>query len=294
MTDHPGRVIDGVDFYWGANAGQKRKALAKNDAPHVMTSYITQSNQPLPNKHNPHPYTLWWDCGGSPHGFLQGRLSETGDYVTSDAEYLQHVIDADEDQYVERSLFSLRDYPCETSILSKHGRTVREHQDMTTDRHRSLLNLYDDRATAVEPVSVVQGWHVDDYLRHLDELRDAGCLTDYVAVGSVCAREDVYEVGRILVAVADAVPDSVDVHAFGIKGDALQFREVVDAVTSADSAAYDVGMSTVPSMRADGQSYTWHDAVNAWSSWRTRLAHKMGTETLGDASTRQLTAEDFA
>lgn len=284
MSDHPGRVIDAVDFYWGANGGQSRKALALNDAPHIMVNYTTQSNQPLPSKHNPRPYTLWWDCGGSPASFLRGQLSG-GDYVTSDAEYIDHVVDADDADAVRHSMYTLRDYPCEPEILKAHGRSIEDHQRMTTERARSLLAIHEDRGVDATPVTAIQGWTEEDYVRHIDALRDAEVMTDYVGIGSVCAREDKAEVARIILRVREELPSRIDIHAFGIKGDALRYAEVADALTSADSDAYDYAMSRIPSLRADGESYRWTDAVNVWSTWRGNLAQKIGTEEFTDAST---------
>lgn len=209
-------------FFFGAASGSSRKALRKLEEPNVMLNYATKMNEPWDGIKR-----LFIDSGG--YSFMKGK----GEYSTSDAAYLD---------FIERhapTQFALRDYPCEPDVLDTHGRSVGEHQRMTTERHVSLLDALSDREIAADPIAVVQGWHRDDYVAHVDALRDRGALTDYVGIGSVCRRNQDAEIREIVHAVADALPTGTDIHAFGVKGSVLRFPDVRARLTSADSQSYE-------------------------------------------------------
>lgn len=289
--------IPSVDFYDGAASGQQRKALSKISPPFVMISYATRNNRPLPfTRWLEQDYDLWWDCGGAPKTFLNGDMAETGDYLTSDEAYIDHVESYIDAEGVGETLYALRDYPTMPDVLDLHGRTVEDHQRMTTERHRSLLDLHEKRDLDATPVATVQGWYVEDYLRHIDQLDDAGILdrVEYVSVGSVCARKDVKMAGNIIVNVRDTLPDRLKLHAFGVKGDVLQYEEVVEAIDSADSNAYDAPQSQGIVDRTPDQSYTYLETMRCYLNWRKALAEVAGTERLSTASIPEQQTLEFA
>jgi len=184
-------------FYFGAASGSSRKALRQLEEPNVMLNYATKMNEPWDGIER-----LFIDSGG--YSFVKGK----GEYDTDDATYLDFIgAHAPE-------LFALRDYPCEPDVLAEHGRRVEDHQQRTLRRHRSLLDLLEDRDLPGTPLAVLQGWSIDDYLRCIDLFRDHGVLTDYVGIGSVCRRNQEAEIRRIIVAVRDALPPRVRLHAF--------------------------------------------------------------------------------
>lgn len=289
--------IAGIDFYDGAASGQQRKALNKLSPSHVMISYATQNNRPLPFPEQlDQEYVLWWDCGAAPQTFLEGRLAETGDYPTTDEAYLDHIeqyLDADG---VARTRYTLRDYPVEPKVLARHGRTIEEHQTMTIERHRSLLDLHGDRGLDAEPVATLQGWYTEDYLRHLDQFADAGILdrVDYISIGSVCARKNDKQVANIILRVREALPSRLKLHAFGVKKDVLRFVEVLEAVDSADSNAYDTAESRGLSGRTPDEPYTYRDTMRAYLNWRADLAESAGSERLSAASIPEQQTLDVA
>lgn len=211
-------------FFFGAASGSARKALRRLEEPNVMINYATELNQPWNDISN-----LFIDSGG--YSFMLGK----GEYETTDAAYLEYITEHNPE------IFALRDYPCEPEVLKQHNRTVADHQQMTIDRHRNLLNLYDDRNLNSKPYSVLQGWGVDDYIDHINQMIDAGTLTDAVGIGSVCGREKKDEIQEIITTVAETLPNSVrNLHAFGIKETVLEYPSVREALTSADSQAYDL------------------------------------------------------
>lgn len=218
-------------FYYGAASGSSRKALRKAEESHVMVSYATQNNGRI-GAEGVH----FTDCGGAPDSFTDGDMAETGDYVTPDEDYIAYVDDVDAD------LWTLRDYPCEETVLDQHDRTVADHQRMTTERHRSLLDLAEDRGIDGQPVAVLQGKDPADYVEHFDQLREAGALTDYVGIGSVCRRHAADDIQDIVLQVREALPSRYRLHAFGVKLPVLGKPGVLDALASADSCAYDYGL----------------------------------------------------
>lgn len=245
-------------FFYGCASGSSRKALRKMEEENVMVSHATRNNGHLGTEHR-----HFTDCGGSPDSFLNGRFSQTGDYVSSDTAYLNYIEDQNSD------LWSLRDYPCEPHVLEKHGRSVREHQLMGLDRARSLLDLAQDRHIQGQPVSVVQGWTIEDYLIHIDLLAEHGCLTDYVGIGSICREHDLERVHSIILTVRDALPARHKLHAFGVKLPVLERQGVLDALDSADSCAYDYGLM-MESIYGD-ETYSWKPVVHAYLDFKRSI-----------------------
>lgn len=258
-----------IDLYYGAASGQQRSALRRLDPEGVMISHATQNNEPWDGD-----YDLFIDCGGFHH-----MVNGTGEYSDSHDDYLEYI------ERVEPDLFALRDYPCEPELLTELGRSVEDHQWRTTSAHADLILELEDYDIDAEPVAVVQGWTLDDYERHLDSLRENGILdhVDTVAIGSVCRRGYDTEIATIVTRMRDLLPDDYDLHAFGVKGSVLRFEEVVEALDSVDSAAYDWAESRVPVER-DTASFTWRDSARAYLNWRHQLKAQIGTERLHGGS----------
>lgn len=264
-----------VKMYYGAASGQQRAALRRLDPEGVMISHATANNKPWDGDHD-----TFVDCGGYHH-----MMNGSGEYADSDTAYLEYLLKH------RPHLYALRDYPCEPDLLETLGRTVADQQERSLDNHISLWNQVSGHKLADSAVSVVQGWTRAQYLEHLDALADHGCLTDHVAIGSVCRRGYDEDIAEVVLAVRDALPQGATLHAFGVKGSVLRFREVVRALDSVDSAAYDYCESRVPSSRADGESFTWRDSARAYLNWRHDLMSTMGTESLHDDRSTQVTLE---
>jgi len=262
--------VSEVGVYYGVASGQQRAALRRLEPENLMISYATQNNHPLVDDPRKRPHKLFVDSGGFHH-----MMTNQGEYEDTDTQYLDYI------QQYAPDLWALRDYPCEAELLAELGETVEERQQKTTNHHVALTNKMDDRGRMPgTAVSVVQGWTQEQYMEHLDALQDHGVLHDYVGIGTVCGREDTQEVANIIFAVRDALPSRCRLHAFGVKGDVLRYEEVVDALDSADSAAYDWKASNHFEERADGQSFTWRDCARAYLNWRHNLMRQMGSETI--------------
>lgn len=257
-----GDDITDIDFYTGVASGQQRSALTRLEPEYIMTSFASANHNPLPADH-----TWFLDCGGFHH-----MAAGTGEYETSNADYLSYI-----NEY-EPDLWALRDYPCEPELLAALGRSVADNQRRTTERHETLLSVAETHGLPGEPVSVIQGWTLTQYLSHLDVLRDRGLLTDYVGIGSICRRGYDKEIAEIILTIRDELPSRCRLHAFGVKGSVLRFAEVVDALDSADSAAYDYAESRTYGSK--NESFTWRDSARAWLNWRYRLSNTIGSESL--------------
>lgn len=215
--------MESFDFYYGAASGSERKALRQLEEPNVMINYATVNNTPWSEIEN-----LFIDSGG--YSFMLGK----GEYGTSNKEYLNFI------EQHQPELFALRDYPCEPEVLEEHNRTVDDHLKATTEKHKELLNLMSSFNIESQPVSVIQGWELNDYLKHLKMMKNEGTLTDYVAIGSVCRRNQDQEIREIISEINDRIGDR-KLHAFGVKNNVLRFENIRNNLDSADSLAYSSG-----------------------------------------------------
>ena len=155
-----------------------------------------------------------------------------GEYQTSDKEYLEYIEKAQPD------MWALRDYPCESSILRRHGTTVDEQIERTVDNHANLCDLLDDWVLDGKIFSVVQGWEPRDYEICIDMMRDRGIPLKNIGIGSVCGRDSSEDVVEIIQRV-DNEADPQKLHTFGVKTDVLQFEEARSLLTSTDSQAFE-------------------------------------------------------
>ena len=88
-----------------------------------------------------------------------------------------------------------QDWMCEPAVLARTGLSIAEHQRRTIARYDALLAL----SPAVPVLPVLQGWAVDDYVRHLGDYGERLAAGAYVGIGSICRRSgDAPAVARIL------------------------------------------------------------------------------------------------
>lgn len=249
---------NGFRYFYGCASGASRKALTRMEESFIMLNYQTSNNAPLTERYDaPDDWEpiLFIDSGGSPQSF-------DGHYEDVDRDdFFEYV-----EQYAD--LWTLWDFPCEQSLLDKFDRTVEDHQQLTTDRHIELLNKAEDHNISGQPVSVVQGQDLDEYLAHLDELRDHGVLTDYVAIGSVCAREKVEEIRHLILNVREALPARCKFHAYGVKKPTLKSEAVMDALDSADSCSYDYNLRKRSEASQNEIRYIWEAVTDEYLSFR--------------------------
>jgi hypothetical protein len=247
-------VVQIGDFtvYFGASSGSSRKVLREMKEPDVMINYATRDNKPFDTIDR-----LFTDSGG--YSFMHNK----GEYTTTNRQYLEYV------ETHQPEVWALRDYPCEPDILEKHGRTVEDHQNKTTNRHRHLMDLKDDYDIDGEPMAVLQGWGPYSYERHIDGLQTAGVLTDIVGVGSVCRRNATEDILEILHRVNDALPQSTKMHAFGVKTDVLR-EDIPPKLVSVDTHSYDYRARYYCGDHYGGRK-TWRDVAYHYTKQRDKL-----------------------
>jgi len=241
-----------LKFYYGCASGSSRKALRELNEPNVMINYATLLNKPWDGIKS-----LFIDSGG--YSFIKGK----GEYETSNEEYLKFIEKQNPDK------FALRDYPCEPDLLRKHNRTINQHQEMTLKKHIELIEKLEEYNITSQPVSVLQGWDIQDYIRCIDRYKEEGLLIKYVGIGSVCRRGKSNVIKDIILKIAEEVPSKVKIHGFGIKSNVLKFDEVLEKIDSADSMAYE--FSTRMRMRKKGKGRTWKDVAYDYKKFKNKI-----------------------
>lgn len=147
-----------------------------------------------------------------------------------------------------------QDYMCEPAVIAKllqipekelsprrHAEMVRDHQERTIARYDALLEAL--RGLFAGPIPfpvlpVIQGYHPEEYRRHMRMYGARLTHGMYVGVGSVCKRNgSVADVIGVLSHVKAYLPD-LRLHGFGLKKTALKEPSVRAMLHSADSMAW--------------------------------------------------------
>lgn len=262
MTD-----FDGFRMYFGAANGSAQKALRKMEEPHVMLSAVTHMNSPWPGIQD-----LFVDCGG--YSMMVGG----GQYESTPAEYVEFAHDIGATRLV------LRDLPCEPNVREQTGKTVLEHQEETLEEHIQTLAAARQRGIGSRCMAVLQGWERNEYLEHFDMLRDHGLVTDRMGIGSVCRRGQTGTIRDIIRAVREAVPQRVELHAFGVKQTVLSAADIREALASADSSAWYYGTAG----RQGSHEPLWHKSVEEYIQYRRKLRNLFGEIEPRDPNQKQL------
>jgi hypothetical protein len=161
-----------------------------------------------------------WPAASGPWALDSGgftELSTYGEWRTTSADYVT-AIGRYRDEIGRLDWCSPQDWMCEPFMVTKTGKTVAEHQRLTVDNFLQLRTLAPD----VPFVPVLQGWTVDDYLRHVDQYAAAGIdlpNLPRVGVGSVCRRQDTDAARYIFTRLAGL---GIRPHGFGVKTTGLR------------------------------------------------------------------------
>jgi hypothetical protein len=217
-----------VIFYLGTH---ETSWLARTAVPLFISQRRLAKRKALPRALG--PWAL--DSGGFSELSMYGRWQTTGfEYVRAVRRY--------RDEIGQLQWAAPQDWMCEPAILAKTGSTIGEHQRRTIG---NLLALrWADPALPFIPV--LQGWHLDDYLRHVDAYSASGvdlASEPLVGVGSVCRRQ---ATGAIDVIVEALQQRGLHLHGFGVKHAGLV--RYADLLASVDSMAWSYGARLVPPM----------------------------------------------
>jgi hypothetical protein len=169
------------------------------------------------------PFAL--DSGGFNHLLREGR------WTVSPREYAEHVqrikVETGKLEWA-----AVQDWVCAPAVLTKTGRTVLEHQQLTIESYFELQHL----APRVHWVPALQGVSRDDYIRHVEMYQQAGVQLeelDLVAVGSVAPRQTSDLVVGLL---EELSAQGMILHGFGIK--IAGIRKSLPFLASSDSMAW--------------------------------------------------------
>lgn len=160
------------------------------------------------------------------------EISRFGDWRDSPDIYGGRVYRFIEDIGRPPDFVAIQDMPCEPGALAASGFTVTDHLEFTLD---SLLYLRSEFPHA-RWLPTLQGWRLEDYLRHEQMHREAGVdLTQepLVGLGSVCKRVSSADIAAIVTTLAAR---GIRLHCFGVKRDGL--ARIGHAISSADSLAW--------------------------------------------------------
>ncbi len=164
------------------------------------------------------------------------QVSKDGDHSLTAEEYANQIKRWSRCGILVRAVS--QDYMCEDFILEKLGRTVDEHQFMTTRNYRELIKEMEILGCDTPIMPVLQGYDPEEYATHV---RDYGSLLKqnaWVGVGSICKRNSNPEsIVDVLNAILEIRPD-LRLHGFGIKKTCLQDSSIRDRLFSADSMAW--------------------------------------------------------
>lgn len=154
-----------------------------------------------------------------------------------------------------------QDWMCEPHMLAKTGLTVADHQRLTVENYLDLKTLAPD----LPIIPTLQGWHPDDYLRHVDQYTAAGINLENeptVGLGSVCRRQATAEAEQIVQRL-----QPLRLHGFGIKLAAIQ--RLGTLLASADSMAWSLNgrMKPNPNCPKKSCAHCWHHA----NEWRNKI-----------------------
>lgn len=160
---------------------------------------------------------------------------------------------------------AIQDWMCEPWVVEKTGLTIEKHQELTI---QSLIDLR-KITTQINWIPVLQGWAMDDYLRHIAMYKAAGFdLTkeDVVGIGSVCRRQRMNEASTIIHRVAG---QGIRLHGFGVKTTGLE--KFANQLVSADSMAWSF-TARRQSVRLDGCTHKkCHHCIKFALQWRQKV-----------------------
>jgi hypothetical protein len=122
-----------------------------------------------------------------------------------------------------------QDWMCEPWMIRRTGLSIHKHQENTVNNYLELRY----RANDLPWIPVIQGYTINDYLKCRDDYEQAGIdlLSEpLVGVGSICRRQNTYEVLNI---VQTLYP--LKMHGFGVSEGLSKFSKYL---VTADSMAW--------------------------------------------------------
>lgn len=188
------------------------------------------------------------------------------------------------------------DFCCEPAIAGDAA-AVRERQQRTTDQLAQTWQRYAGMPWAWVPT--VQGWTIEEYVRHAEELRPlvAAIHTRYhqqpgdpraaqfrVGVGSICKRASPAEIRAVVAAVAATLP-GVPLHLWGASLRTFQdLHALPPTIASFDTSAWNSrfghGIEPYRTSGLSQREHAYHIALPAYQARVARLLAQPRQHTL--------------
>jgi hypothetical protein len=156
------------------------------------------------------------------------------------------------------------------------GKSVREHQRLTTDNLHALRKI----APEVPWAPVLQGFHPEEYFQHAQDYKDSGVdLTEelIVGVGSVCRRQGTTEIADLF---ADLSGLGINLHGFGVKSGGL--KKAAQHLASADSLAWSYCARRLKLLLPECEGLSHKNCANCYTyalQWREKLLNEIPAST---------------
>lgn len=263
-------------FYFGASCGSSRKTLRQLEEPNVCLSYATKNNSTWDSIE-----TLMIDSGG------YSLISKGGGEYTDDVEdYLDYVDD------VGATWYMTRDIPAADNVLKHIDNGVSEAIARTVELTKETLTAARDHRVDAEPIAVLQGKSPGDYVQCYHELVRTQAVTGRLAIGSLKCHSAA-ETASIITAVRDAIREdernlgaqqphmdgtTIELHGLGVDVPELEYEEVRNALSSADSSRYISTArwrgnrdETPDRLRDDEPKQGWFETARAYFDMRADL-----------------------
>lgn len=160
-------------------------------------------------------------------GFTQLLLN--GKYTFTIEDYIEIV------KLQEPNIFVSMDWMCEPWILKKTCKTIKDHLTFTVNNHIKIKELYNGSSKLM---GVVQGYNKDDYLTHVDMLKEHGLIEEYMGIGTLCRRQSTDDILNIPFLIKRNLPEWVKLHGFGVKTLALKKCGIYNLLYSSDSESW--------------------------------------------------------
>jgi len=208
------------------------------------------------------------------------ELSMFGEWTIKPRRYIWEVR-----RYVEKigrlDWCAIQDWMCEPEILRKTGLSVKDHQQRTIDSYFELKNLASD----LPFIPILQGWKLDDYLRHIDQYMIRGVdlfSAPVVGVGTLCRRQSSLVGASIVESLYNEGLTSI--HGFGVKKSGLgRFKR---CLKSSDSLAWTVEARMNPPLPGHHHKHCSF-CVDYALLWRDRLLESIGYYSIKSSPTIQ-------
>jgi hypothetical protein len=203
--------------------------LGTNKANWMKTANVPLfiSHRTLRNIRHPRPSRVEWclDSGGFTELSLHGQWTISPDeYAWKAFVYMTN--------HGKMTWASQQDWMVEEFMLERTGKSIAEHQSLTTQNFLDLKKI----EPKVPFIPVIQGQSVDDYFAHIGQFKDAGVdlvEESTVGIGSVCRRQSTNDIVEI---VTEITKYGLRLHGFGMK--TLGLKKIGHLMKSADSMAW--------------------------------------------------------